>query len=111
MKPNRDSNELAARVGLAANTPVPLPPRLGEESAQPNGGSVEAEPEPSVVTRKTKTKARAAKENGEETQMVMFRPRKALLQKYVEAAAERSCAKGKMVSAQQVMLEVLERGL
>jgi hypothetical protein len=42
---------------------------------------------------------------------ITLRPDRALLLRYTNEAANRTRAEGKVISAQQVMLEVLERGL
>lgn len=48
--------------------------------------------------------------SGADTVAVTLRPPKALLQRYVHAAAERTQQAGRVVSAQEVMLDQLARG-
>jgi hypothetical protein len=98
MKPHRDAAALAAALTSAAATPVPLPERA---SPTPANSSV-----PPPLPPRTK-KARAAPD----TVGITLRPDRALLARYTNEAADRTRAEGKVISAQQIMLEVLERGL
>lgn len=96
MKPNRDAAALAASLTSAANAPLPLP----ERPAAPI--PVSAEPAaPAKANRKPKLVV--------ETVGITLRPDRELLQHYTLAAAERTKKEGKVISAQQIMLEVLER--
>jgi hypothetical protein len=45
-----------------------------------------------------------------ETVAITLRPTRALLNRYTRAAAERTLKSGRVCSAQELMLEVLERG-
>ncbi|MCC8997288.1 MAG: hypothetical protein LM517_09635 [Nitrosomonas sp.] len=94
MKPNRDASELAARLGAAANKPVPLP---GSQQ------TIERQP-----VRREQNNAKEKKNNT--TVGISLRPTKELLARYTIAAAERTMTEGRVVSAQEVMLEVLNKG-
>ncbi|WP_084044481.1 hypothetical protein [Burkholderia sp. A2] len=63
----------------------------------------------SVAPARKAAKAAAKKEPADTTQLTL-RPSRALLARYVAAAADRSRDTGRMVSAQEIMLEVLEKG-
>lgn len=107
MKPNRDASALAARLGAAANTPIPLPePRPVPALVQT---VVTTEAPPARPKREGGTKAKRSK--SAETRPITLRPAPELLNKYVLAAAERTRETGRVVSAQEIMLAVLERGL
>ena len=102
MKPHRDAAALAAALTSAAATPVPLPERA---SPIPANSSVPPEASPSSSPRTKKAKA------APDTVGITLRPDRALLARYTNEAADRTRAEGKVISAQQIMLEVLERGL
>jgi hypothetical protein len=90
MKPNRDANELAARLTSAASQAVPLP-----------------KPQMEATEKKT-----ASRQGGNKrTVGISLRPSQALLNRYILEAAKRTQKTGRVVSAQQIMLEVLEKGL
>jgi hypothetical protein len=103
MKPNRDANALAAALTTAAATPVPLPER---PAPAPANSSV-----PPGLSPAPSPKAKTARSAPPDTVGITLRPDRALLTRYTNEAADRTRATGKVVSAQQVMLEVLERGL
>ena len=119
MKRNRDSDALAARLAAAGNQPpvvlafTPPTETAKTEQVEP----VASEPTETVTTpvgearpkkpRKTKAALDAEKED---TVPISLRPSRALLTRYVAAASERSLESGRVISAQQIMLEVLERG-
>lgn len=99
MKPNRDARELAARLSSAAAQPVPLPiPSVEAQSASPPQSAAHS-PAPLPVKPLIDTIA------------MTLRPSRSLLQRYTMAAAERTQKEGRVCSAQQIMIEVLERGL
>jgi hypothetical protein len=105
VKPHRDANELAARLGAAANRPVPLP-----EAPQPTIALVSTIPQEKPSPNPTTTpKAKRAKASTD-TVATTLRPSSALLNRYTLAAAERTREVGRVVSAQEIMIEVLERG-
>jgi hypothetical protein len=55
-------------------------------------------------------KKEAAKKEAADTMQLTLRPTRALYGRYVAAAADRSRQEGRMVSAQEIMLEILEKG-
>jgi hypothetical protein len=120
MKKNRDSDALAARLTAAGNQPpvvlafpattIPEPEAsttLPVESEEVSTAPIE-EPK-----RKKPRKARASAANAEpddNTVPISLRPRRELLTRYVVAASERTRDSGRVISAQQIMLEILEAG-
>jgi hypothetical protein len=106
MKPNRSADALAAALTSAAATPVPLPPRAAPPANDPAPPALAIEPVEASVRRAAK-KAKAPLD----TVGITLRPDRALLLRYTNEAADRTRAEGKVISAQQIMLEVLERGL
>ena len=87
MKKLRSVEDLGANLTAAAVTPLVAPAQPAQATSAP-------------------AKKRAAAE----TQQMTLRPKTALVARYVDLAAERSKQLGRTVTAQQVMLEVLERG-
>ena len=119
MKQPKGVVDLAARLGAAAASPLvpvaaaaPAAPAAAPAmtTGAPSGagqGAAAAEA-PAAPARKA-AKATAKKEPTDTTQLTL-RPSRALLARYVAAAADRSRDTGRMVSAQEIMLEVLEKG-
>jgi hypothetical protein len=120
MKRDRDSDALAARLTAAGNQPpvvLAFTPPLPEQTETEKAEKVASEPTETVTTpveeakpkkaRKTKVTLDAVKED---TVPISLRPSRALLDRYVAAASGRSLEIGRVISAQQIMLEVLERG-
>jgi len=105
MKPHRDAAALAAALTTAAATPVALPPRVSPVPANSDVAPVAAAPAEPPPSKSRKVKAPP------DTVGITLRPDRALLLRYTNEAANRTHAEGKVISAQQVMLEVLERGL
>lgn len=109
MKQHRDSSALAARLSAAAVTPVPLP---SEAAPQDNDRPADIRVQ---VTAKPKrggaTKGPANKSAPAVSRPITLRPAPELLNRYVLEAAERTRQSGRVVSAQEVMIDVLERGL
>lgn len=108
MKPNRDASELAARLGSAMAKPPPLPSTLSEQSeaapptsAQPILRAIKPDTE-SLPSRRGRPPI--------DTKGITLRPTKELLNRYTLAAAERTRTEGRVISAQEIMLEQLERG-
>jgi hypothetical protein len=105
MKKNRDADELAARIAAAANQPAAIvasPPKV--------------EPQPVVTAEPNKTassvpkrKPRKMKLTDGDTVGISLRPHRSLLSRYVLKAADRTRESGRVISAQEIMLEVLER--
>lgn len=106
MKPNRDANELAARLVTAASKPPPLPEAVILAPPLQAAGTVAVErPERAQPIKEKKTDKTA-----EPTVGITLRPSRALLTRYTLAAAERTRQEGRVVSAQEVMIQMLERG-
>jgi hypothetical protein len=101
MKPNRDASELAARLSTAASKPPTLPTA---PVAQELPVAKPATPAPEI--RPATPKGRPATD----TVGISLRPARTLLQRYTIAAAERTRETGRVVSAQEIMLEQLEQG-
>jgi hypothetical protein len=110
MKQSRDAAALAASLQTAATTPLPLPAHNRErEPAMAIGSPVpEAEhaPRAHAPLRKKAPKVRVT----HDTVGITLRPDRELHNRYVLAAAERTRKEGKVISAQQIMLEVLATG-
>ena len=103
MKPNRDALALAASLTSAANTPLPLPKeRVTDETAV----FAASETKGNISPVKTAAKAR----RGVDKAQITLRPDRGLLDDYTFEAAERTKITRRVVSAQEIMLEVLERG-
>jgi hypothetical protein len=105
MKRNRDADELAARIAAAANQPaaimaspakVPAEPEVTTESDQ-------------TASSKPKRKPKRARLPDGDTVGISLRPHRTLLSRYVLKAADRTRETGRVISAQEIMLEVLER--
>ena len=64
-----------------------------------------AAPEPA------RSKAKKAKPSAPDTVPITLRPTSALLSKFVLKASERTREEGRVVSAQQIMIEALERSV
>lgn len=107
MKPNRDAAALAAALTSAAATPVPLPPRAAPPANDPAPSAQAVAPVEAPPPKKASKKAKAQPD----TVGITLRPDRALLLRYTNEAADRTRAEGKVISAQQIMIEVLERGL
>lgn len=107
MKKNRDSSELAARIAAAASQPagrgsLPAPALISPQSA-----TIHPAPAPEAATSKPKKATRKEPD----TVPITLRPTSALLSKFVLKASERTREEGRVVSAQQIMLEALERSV
>jgi hypothetical protein len=107
MKKNRDSSDLAARIAAAARQPagtgaVPVPVLV---ATAPTAKPQISEPAAPVRAQQKKAKPEI------DTVPITLRPSSALLSKFVLKAAERTREEGRVVSAQQIMLEALERSL
>ena len=105
MKKSRDASELAARIAAAANKPAgagSIPP-----VATPTTPTVATKLE--TVPPVKRPKAKATKTQQPDTVPITLRPTNSLLNKFVLKASERTREEGRVVSAQQIMLEALER--
>lgn len=103
MKPNRDAAALAASLSSAAAAPLPLPERP-PIAANSSVAPVEKPAERAQPKKAGKPKA------APDTVPITLRPERELLIRYTNAAADRTRKEGKVISAQQIMMEVLERG-
>lgn len=107
MKKNLDSSDLAARIAAAARQPAGTKPKPAPVLVSP---SVNEKPKAEeTAPAPVGAKAKKAKPKEPDTVPITLRPSSSLLNKYVLKAAERTREEGRVVSAQQVMLEVLER--
>jgi hypothetical protein len=105
MKKNHGASELAAKLSAAAKQPagmsaVPKPPQAITESP--------AKPAPRQ-TAANSSKPPKAKVSEPQTIPITLRPDSALWNKFVLKASERTREEGRVVSAQQIMLEALAR--
>jgi hypothetical protein len=109
MKKNANSSDLAARLAAAAKQPAGAhsvqPPVL----VSPAPASTSPVNEPVQVPARAKQKQFKPKDPG--TVPITIRPSSELLNKFVLKAAERTRQEGRVVSAQQIMLEALERSV
>ena len=111
MKKSAHSSDLAAKLAAAASQPagassIPAPVLVSPAAtAKEKAG----EPAPAPVgakTKKTKPKPKEA-----DSVPITLRPSSELLNKFVLKAAERTREEGRVVSAQQIMIEALERSV
>src|SRR5215469_6785338 len=106
MKPNRNADALAEALMSAAVTPLPLPNQKPAESTVLSTSEPVATGE---VAQTVESAAKAPKVNAERAQITL-RLLRSLLDDYTLGAAERTKIERRVVSAQEIMLEVLERG-
>lgn len=105
MKKHRDADALAARIATAANQPpaiVANPPRVAGQR------ETRAEPEQAASLKPTRKPRKTILSDGD-TVGISLRPHRTLLSRYVLKAADRTREAGRVISAQEIMLEVLER--
>jgi hypothetical protein len=108
MKKNRDSSELAARIAAAASQPAGT---KSTPAAAPAPVLVSPTPEAKVpVATPARSKSKKTKLE-QDTVPITLRPSSALLSKFVLKASERTREEGRVISAQQIMLEALERSV
>lgn len=106
MKAAKGVDDLAARLTSAAATPLVAP-----VAAPPPAPAVTTPAAtPAKRERKAVAKKDAAKKEATDTMQLTLRPTRALYGRYVAAAADRSRQEGRVVSAQEIMLEILEKG-
>ena len=105
MKKSRDASDLAARIAAAASKPA------GASSTEPSTVTPFAPTTPASEAPPSAkpSKAKATKPKPPETVPITLRPSNSLLNKFVLRASERTREEGRVVSAQQIMLETLER--
>jgi hypothetical protein len=109
MKKNLHSSDLAARIEAAAKQPAgarKLPPAVLVSPAEE-----EKPPTDDQASAPTAAKQKKAKAKEPDSVPITLRPSSELLNKYVLKAAERTREEGRVVSAQQIMIEALERSV
>lgn len=107
MKKSPNSIDLAARIEAAAKLPAGasrVPPAVLVSPA-PADKSPVSDQGPALKGSKQKK----AKPKAPDTVPITLRPSAELLNKYVLKSAERTREEGRVVSAQQIMIETLER--
>jgi len=107
MKKNRESSELAARISAAASQPA----GTGSASAPVLVSPAPAPKAPVVAKTPQRSKPKKLKPTDPDTVPITLRPTSALLSKFVLKAAERTREEGRVISAQLIMLEALERSV
>lgn len=123
MKKNRDSSDLAARIAAAASQPAgrgsvlkpapaaaPAPVLVSSTSATKTPSAAPAAV-PATAPAPARAKPKKAKAPEPDTVPITLRPSGALLSKFVIKASERTLQEGRVVSAQQIMIEALERSV
>ena len=93
MKQPRNAADLAAALTSAALAPVPLP----------------SSPAPALKIVSTTKAAKPKSQDKAKTVAMTLRPSEELLKKYTLAAANRTRDTGRVASAQEIMLEILEK--
>lgn len=106
MKKHRDADALAARIAEAANQPAAVVANRPRVSPSPE---TPAETEQATSSKTTRKRTKAILLDGD-TVGISLRPHRTLLGRYVLKAADRTREAGRVISAQEIMLEVLERG-
>jgi hypothetical protein len=119
MKKNRDSSDLAARIAAAASQPAgrnaaPAPvlaPVAAPVLVSSTPAAKTQTATPVVAPAPARSKAKKTKPAEPDTVPITLRPSAALLSKFVIKASERTREEGRVVSAQQIMIEALERSV
>ena len=106
MKKHRDADALAARIAEAANQPAAVVANRPKVSPSP---VTPVETEQATSSKPTRNRIKARMPDGD-TVGISLRPHRTLLSHYVLKAADRTREAGRVISAQEIMLEVLERG-
>ncbi|AOX47854.1 hypothetical protein AB870_26505 (plasmid) [Pandoraea faecigallinarum] len=111
MKQPKGVDDLAARLGAAVTSPLVSPAAVAPAPIS----TPEPAAAPAPVRERTRTVAKtagkgAAKKEPADTMQLTLRPSRTLFARYVAAAADRSRQLGRVVSAQEIMLEILEKG-
>ncbi|MEB2500693.1 hypothetical protein [Burkholderia cenocepacia] len=114
MKPAKGVDDLASRLRTASEAPLVHPPVNeppgGRSPAAPAQGLPVSTDAREQVPAAKKVAKRAGAKEVIDTMALTLRPTRTLHARYVAAAAKRSQELGRMVSAQEIMLEVLEKG-
>lgn len=108
MKKNQGSSELAAKIAAAANQPAGRSSVPAATLVSPQRGTVEPVPAPS---KRKKADSKKTEQKGADTKAITLRPTSALLNTFVLKASERTREEGRVISAQEIMLETLERSV
>ena len=99
MKQKIDTASLAARLGAAASTPLPVPPIAAMPTQERRNASDESS------LNKTKLPGRPK----EDTVAVTLRPSRELMQRLIEESARRSTQEGRMITTQKLILEAVQQ--
>jgi len=113
MKKNRDSSELAAKIAAAASQPAgrTAAPKPAIAPAPVLVASTPTAKVPAAAPAPAPLKAKKIKPAEPDTVPITLRPSSALLSKFVLKASERTREEGRVISAQQIMIEALERSV
>jgi len=106
MKKHRDADALAARIAEAASQPAAFVSNAPSVAPEP---VKTAETKQAIALKPTRKASKAKLPDGD-TVAISLRPHRALLSRYVLKAADRAREAGRVISAQEIMLEVLEHG-
>ncbi|MDR8093057.1 hypothetical protein KPB05_37000 [Burkholderia gladioli] len=114
MKQPKKVQDLAASLLAASHAPLVSTPAVAAPApAAPAPAPAASEPSPARERSEAPAKA-AGKGKGKkepaDTMQLTLRPTRTLYARYVAAAADRSRQAGRMVTPQEVMLEILEKG-
>lgn len=112
MKQPKKVQDLAASLLAASHAPLVSTPAVAAPAAL---APAPAASEPSPARERSEAPAKAAgkgkgKKEPADTMQLTLRPTRTLYARYVAAAADRSRQAGRMVTPQEVMLEILEKG-
>lgn len=118
MKKNPSSSELAARLAEAARqpagrsaAPAAAPVTVAAPVLVSSTPAVKTPAAPVVEPAPMRAKSKKTKPAEPDTVPITLRPSSALLSKFVIKASERTREEGRVVSAQQIMIEALERSV
>jgi hypothetical protein len=109
MKKHVHSTDLVARLTEAAKQPAGAVAKPAPVLVSPAPATEPPAIEP--VQAPARAKKKTAKPEEPDTVPITLRPRRELLNTYVLKAAERTRQEGRVVSAQQIMIEALERSV
>ncbi|WP_080416035.1 hypothetical protein [Burkholderia ubonensis] len=114
MKQPKKVQDLAASLLAASHAPLVSTSAPAVASA-PAPAPAPAASEPSLARERREAPAKPAgqgkgKKEPADTMQLTLRPTRTLYARYVTAAADRSRQAGRMVTPQEVMLEILEKG-
>lgn len=116
MKQPKKVQDLAASLLAASHAPLVSTPAVAAPAPAPAAPApAPAASEPSPAHERSEAPAKAVgkgkgKKEPADTMQLTLRPTRTLYARYVAAAADRSRQAGRMVTPQEVMLEILEKG-